>query len=109
MRDEDLGKSRLRSIPAGAAPRPALRIVNRESHRFQIAFVIEAGFLNEAFVFRVVGHREEGFLIVAGFADPAEVGVQKAVRAGKQTGRFRRSGLAQLDRGCHRCGHNDHR
>jgi hypothetical protein len=109
MRDQDFGKSRLRSIPTRAAPRPTLRIVDRESYRFQIALVIEAGFLNEPFVFRIVSHREEGFPIVVGFADPAEIRVQEAVCAGKQAGRFRRSGLAQLDREYNRCGHDDDR
>ncbi len=81
-----------------------------EGHRVQIALEVEAGFLDEALVLRIVRDREER-LSAVGLAHPAKVGIHKGVGARQQPRRFRRGVLAQLDgkRDCRADNHNRQR
>src|SRR5579864_2045054 len=93
--DEDLGESRFGGGAAGGSRAPVRRIVNGEGYGIEVALELNAGFLDEALVLGIVRHLWKR--VRTYFADPAEVGVQKRVRAGEKPRRFRRSMLPQLD------------
>ena len=91
------GKPRFRRIAAGSPSRPTLRIVNRKSHGFEVALVIEPGLLDEAFVLGIVGHRQQRRFAIR-LARPAEIGVQERVPRRQQSRTLGRSLFAELDR-----------
>jgi hypothetical protein len=56
---ENFREARLGRSASSAAPGPALRVVDGEGHRIQVALEVEASFLYEALVFRIVRDRKQ--------------------------------------------------
>ena len=80
--------------------------MDSEGSLIQVAFELEAGGLDELLVFRFVGNVRYLPRDV-GAAYPLQIGVEIAVRAGQQAGRFRRGVLAQYNGQCDGS-HNQH-
>src|SRR5579862_2962964 len=78
---ENFRESRLWRAASSAASRPVLRIMDREGYRIQVALEVEAGFLDEALVFRIVRNRKQKLSAIR-LAGPTEVGIDKAISAG---------------------------
>jgi hypothetical protein len=65
--------------------------MNGEGNGLKVALEFEPCFLDEPFVFRIMGDR--GQWVRAHPADPAEIGVEKSVGAGQQARGLRRGVL----------------
>src|SRR5208337_273388 len=93
LADKDLRKARLRSrSPASVSP--TLGIVDGEGGLVQVALELKSRLLDKLLIFELAGNRRQLTGGVEG-PNPLQVDVEEAVRAREQTGRFRRSVLAQ--------------
>jgi hypothetical protein len=82
--------------------------VDGEGYGIQVTLEIKAGLLDEAFILGIARDGKER-LALGCFPDPAEIGVEKGVRAGQKTRGLRRSALTQLNRKRKRGGHDHDR